>query len=1073
MKRTQNLKPIGVVAKACCDVVLAVSTGRSLRRRAGWLASGLLALVLSWPAAVQAVPYAAAVTRSGDTVSFILNEDADNVTVVFDGGARTSDLGALPKGRHSFNLDGATSFQIVVRKVSGPGWLVGVTNQISDDNNRLVRFVNQRGVAVNKNPASPLFGRIYVSVGSAGVNADVNRPLGDGIYVLNPDLTDALGQGDTALTGGIDWVTTTPPNPEGPHRLTVGPDDSLYICDWGDTNGSVFVTDGNVSDGSGQNLFAGPTGSRFPLGSASGKTHGSICAVVVEGSLSAGNLTVYVIDEDLQTDKDSSTMTERNSIWRWDIGAGPLPAAGPPVKVSGVGIIYASQLCDLIRGPDGKFYKSQRRAEPPQPASSVANIYVLSPEGSLLWDSLSASRALLQNSSATDLMNETCALDISPDGKYLAVLRRDTNLIWILPLIDGIPDLTNRIRMPTLPATGVARDLAFDAAGNLYVVSSGQGLLRVYSPGGPSVATTSSDGTFSVVFPPSVNVSVTQADGFETGPSPIIFTVTREGSTVEPMTVRYALSGTASNGVDYPDDPLTVTIPAGQSTAEILIVPEDDWEAELTETVVVTLLPSMDYQLKPPITATGYIVDNDENVVTLAVVDGHSFERVALDTLAFQLTRLGDTNLELFVSYTTGGTAVPGLDYLEPISEVVIPPGVVSSNLVITPLYNPAYTGDKTVVITVVDGTGYTAGAPASGTGVIRDAGDPPAPVLFADDFDTDTSANWLVRFGANNNIYDANVVFAHDYSQLGIPPAPHTLNGTTRGLFLNVNKNDATASAAAVNLYPLNQVFRGDYALRFDLYVSVGGTATTEHTLAGLNHSGQNTNRVRLTGTAPPVTTDAPGADGVWVAMVADASGLRDYAAYTSTNPATVPALIALASASTMRPFLPSPPYYSPAPGVSGSPSNPYGSPTPTWAEVELRQVGNVITLMVNKAVVFQVTNTSPFTEGTIMLGLNDAYDSVGSTNSFVIFDNVRVVSLAPPTVQITRIQLIEPDLVQIDFTAAPGAEPSDYHLQRTASLSPPAWQDDPAATITVTAEGMRAQTTRSGPMQFYRIRR
>ena len=50
------------------------------------------------------------------------------------------------------------------------------------------------------------------------------------------------------------------------------------------------------------------------------------------------------------------------------------------------------------------------------------------------------------------------------------------------------------------------RDIAFDAAGNIHYVSSGQGLYRVLAPGGFTQATTSWNGTsynFAVVPEPS------------------------------------------------------------------------------------------------------------------------------------------------------------------------------------------------------------------------------------------------------------------------------------------------------------------------------------------------------------------------------------------------------------------------------------------------------------------------------------------------------------------------------------------------------------------------------------------
>jgi hypothetical protein len=63
-----------------------------------------------------------------------------------------------------------------------------------------------------------------------------------------------------------------------------------------------------------------------------------------------------------------------------------------------------------------------------------------------------------------------------------------------LPLINGIPDLANRLDVNTGTNVNSGRDIAFDAADNIYYVSSGQALLRVLSPGGQTLNITSWNG---------------------------------------------------------------------------------------------------------------------------------------------------------------------------------------------------------------------------------------------------------------------------------------------------------------------------------------------------------------------------------------------------------------------------------------------------------------------------------------------------------------------------------------------------------------------------------------------------
>src|SRR5947209_5134938 len=111
------------------DEVVSAFSGRSACRSAHhsqicvpFLVLVLLAAALLPTGPAQAVPYASGATNTGGTVSFILNEAADSVTVLLNGGATTLNLGALGKGRQSFSLGGAASFQIVVNKATPPAW---------------------------------------------------------------------------------------------------------------------------------------------------------------------------------------------------------------------------------------------------------------------------------------------------------------------------------------------------------------------------------------------------------------------------------------------------------------------------------------------------------------------------------------------------------------------------------------------------------------------------------------------------------------------------------------------------------------------------------------------------------------------------------------------------------------------------------------------------------------------------------------------------------------------------------------------------------------------------------------
>lgn len=469
------------------------------------------AAVMTFPSLAAAAPYAAGVTVAGDNVSFILNEPADTVKVVFNEGASTLVIGTspVPAGLKTFSKAGFATFRIEVEKNAPPGWKSGVVQQLSDDTNDLVKFANGRGVSVNREPGSgKWFGRIYVSTGAAGNAAPVTVPptpvraTGEGIYVLNPDLT-ATDLGTSAIGG----IFASSGSANSPYRITVGERGDLFIADWSDVNGSVYRTDGDVTGA--VNVLAGPVGSTFPVGSNSGKIHGSIAAVATTGSIAANDLKLWTIDEDLQDNPDNSTATQLNSIWAWDQGGDPLPLTNSPVRVSTTGISFVAQTTDLARGKDGYLYKLQYRA-----AGNESGITIINPNGNLppldpgvTPGTISeASRAAYQGfraaaePNAADPLLSAVACDISDDN-WLAVMRLPDNAIHLVKIVDGKFDFNNHILLYTAPTTTQGRDLSFDIAGNLYTLSSGQNLMRVYARGGHTLAKTFSNGTFELTEP--------------------------------------------------------------------------------------------------------------------------------------------------------------------------------------------------------------------------------------------------------------------------------------------------------------------------------------------------------------------------------------------------------------------------------------------------------------------------------------------------------------------------------------------------------------------------------------------
>jgi hypothetical protein len=347
-------------------------------------------------------------------------------------------------------------------------------------------------------------------------------------------------------------------------------------------------------------------------------------------------------------------------------------------------------------------------------------------------------------------------------------------------------------------------------------------------------------------------------------------------------------------------------------------------------------------------------------------------------------------------------------------------------------------------------------------------------PVIFSDNFETNSAANWHVFWGTTNGVPDYTMNWAYDYGGANytfngvtnlIQPAPNSPNGSTRAVKLTVNNNDAVAATAAVNIYPKNFSVSGNFALKFDLWINYPGNAggvgsgvagSTQHGMFGLNHLGTNVNWA---------ATAASASDGLWFAATGEGGDSRDYRAYvgnlggpqidlTGGGGGLVGSNHTQAAFQTLFP---------------ATRFETAGAPGKNWVEVELRQTNNIILWIMDGTVIAQRTNTSAFTSGTIMLGLMDVFPSIAAParDSFVLFDNVRVENLAPP-IQFTAITRQPNGHVSLELSSALG---DSFRLETSANLTN--WQ--PLVTLTATNQPLQFTDT-SAPLdvaRYYRAKR
>jgi hypothetical protein len=196
--------------------------------------------------------------------------------------------------------------------------------------------------------------------------------------------------------------------------------------------------------------------------------------------------------------------------------------------------------------------------------------------------------------------------------------------------------------------------------------SAGNYTVRVTNAVG---SVTSTVAVLTVVLPPVVTVSATDASAAETGPNTGTFTITRSYATNTALVVNFTLGGTASAG-DYAAVSSPVTIPANQASAAVVITPVDDPTLEQPETVLLTLQTGSGYSVGGASSATITITDND-NVVPSVSLTGQTNGALFIVTptnLVLTATASDSDGSVTNVEFYWQGTNKLGQDFTSPYS---------------------------------------------------------------------------------------------------------------------------------------------------------------------------------------------------------------------------------------------------------------------------------------------------------------------------------------------------------------------------------------------------------------------
>ena len=418
--------------------------------------------------------YAGEVDYDGKNFIFRLNEDATDVTISIEKNneiVASKSVGALKKGLNKVaNPFGKTAFDYY--SITATARPVAYPAKISTDA-EIFQFYAPRGVAVDKTPASPYFGRIYVSNSVAGQceygTAESFRNSSMGIFVLSSDFQDITNQGANAWHGNIEWgANNTSTNYQWAlTRPVVAPNGDVFVSSSSYTSAGVYIMEASKPNGTFLTVF---DGKRSKATGQLKKGTKVVCNPVMQAFV-----TGLGKDEVLYTyDRDNSMGTVYSNIAKYNIGQlDSLPwATEPTAKVYNdmTNSFMENGSGQLAYDQRGGFYMSQYRYN--SSYAKPALIHVNS-KGEVDFN--------ISNNGVDAAQQGGMA--VNADGTLLAMgTEYNTVKLWSIEYnAQGAPTLTEQYTIKWGEGECVTMGVDFDAAGNLYIVSNTNERLMVYS----------------------------------------------------------------------------------------------------------------------------------------------------------------------------------------------------------------------------------------------------------------------------------------------------------------------------------------------------------------------------------------------------------------------------------------------------------------------------------------------------------------------------------------------------------------------------------------------------------------
>ncbi len=399
-------------------------------------------------------------------VQFVLNAEPKSVTIEFyrEGAADpvySMNVEGLKKGLNTVDVKLGDIEPIIntgeklIWKVTASADATTEPTLFTDATSYNQMFAYPTHVAVDRNPKSEFFGRVYVCDAYAGYEYPQNsenpvKTTTMGVFVFNAAFEDTTNQGFTAWDGAAGWLNNGWKY-SSPCMLYVADNGDVFISDWTDSHSGVWVMNPAKPEENFMPVFGGTidTSTGISYENEVG-IHGSITGVCVLGE--GEDRVLYTYDEDLGNG---------GQIMKYEIGNLTESWTSAPSSVfydNTSGKLIAGQSVVLRSDNRGGFWACQHRSNDAAEGEGYQMLLHINSNAEIDW-----------TSNGTFTFTECYGMDVTPDGSMLAIGGSKSLTVWNVTYDEnGVPTLEESLQITENVLTK-SFGVAFDAAGNIYL----------------------------------------------------------------------------------------------------------------------------------------------------------------------------------------------------------------------------------------------------------------------------------------------------------------------------------------------------------------------------------------------------------------------------------------------------------------------------------------------------------------------------------------------------------------------------------------------------------------------------